>query len=143
MNAKELIKREIEKLGLNVEHESDDNVLFRYQISWVQAGNACNADVSAATMLLQGQITARDEKEMRICTQACNELNKSLLHVKLYLDSDLEVMIASEFFYKDENDFGEIMEKCLDMLIVAKRRFLLKYKELQEEDNLLSELENS
>jgi hypothetical protein len=52
-------------------------------------------------------------------------------------------MIASEFFYKDENDFGEIMEKCLDMLIVAKRRFLLKYKELQEEDNLLSELENS
>lgn len=138
---KEAIKFTLQEWGIPILKESDQSVLFRYQMSYVQANITSGDETSAVALALCGAYSASDEKDLTLALRACNHCNHHILHVKLYMDEDNDLVIASEFFYKETEDMEFLMQMGARSLISGKRRFLEKYHELQEEAALLSELE--
>ena len=141
MTTKELIKQVLEKWRFPVLQENDNCLVFRYQMSYIQANITCSEDSNSVALTLTGIFSADDEKEMLLGLRTCNDLNYNLLQVKLYIDSDADLIIASKFFYKTEDDMEYLLTMALQSVIVAKRRFAQKYNELEEEAKLISELE--
>ena len=126
MTTKEEIKQVLEKWGFPILQDNENSLVFRYQMSYVQANITGNDENNAIALTLSGIFSADDEKEMFLGLRTCNDLNCNLLQVKLYIDSDSDLIISAEFFHKAP---------------VAKKRFLQKYRELEEEAKLISELE--
>lgn len=141
MTTKELIKQVLEKWEFPVLQENDNCLVFRYQMSYIQANITGGEDANAVALTLTGIFSADDEKEMFLGLRTCNDLNYNLLQVKLYIDSDSDLIIASEFFYQTPEDMEYLLNMSLQSVIVAKRRFTQKYRELEEEAKLISELE--
>lgn len=141
MTTKELIKQVLEKWGFPVLQENDNCLVFRYQMSYIQANITGGEDANAVALTLTGVFSADDETEMFLGLRTCNDLNYNLLQVKLYIDSDSDLIIASEFFYHTPDDMEYLLNMSLQSVIVAKRRFTQKYRELEEEAKLISELE--
>lgn len=141
MTTKELIKQVLEKWKFPVLQENDNCLVFRYQMSYIQANITGGEDANAVALTLTGIFSADDEKEMFLGLRTCNDLNLNLLQVKLYIDSDADLIIASEFFYKTEDDMEYLLTMALQSVIVAKKRFTQKYSEFEEEAKLISELE--
>lgn len=141
MTTKELIKQVLEKWRFPVLQENDNSLVFRYQMSYIQANISCSEDSNSVALTLTGIFSADDENEMFLGLRTCNDLNYNLLQVKLYIDSDADLIIASEFFYKTEDDMEYLLTMALQSVIVAKRCFAQKYSELEEEAKLISELE--
>ncbi len=141
MTTKELIKQVLEKWGFPVLQENDNSLVFRYQMSYIQANITGGEEANAVALTLTGVFSADDEKEMFLGLRTCNDLNYNLLQVKLYIDSDSDLIIASEFFYQTPDDMEYLLNMSLQSVIVAKRRFTQKYRELEEEAKLISELE--
>lgn len=141
MTTKELIKQVLEKWRFPVLQENDNCLVFRYQMSYIQANITGSEDSDSVALTLTGIFSADDAKEMFIGLRTCNDLNYNLLQVKLYIDSDADLIIASEFFYKTEDDMEYLLTMALQSIIVAKKRFAQKYNELEEEAKLISELE--
>lgn len=141
MTTKALIKSVLEKWGFPVVNENECSIAFRYQMSYVQANVSDNDDSNAVALTLSGVFTADNEIETLMGLRTCNALNFELMQVKLYLDSDDELIIASEFFFKTEDDMEHLLKMALQSLIIGKVRFTRKYPEIEEEAKLLSELE--
>lgn len=141
MMTKELIKQVLDKWGFPIVRETDRCVVFRYQMSHIQANVSGDEDSNGVAMTLTGLFTADDDREMQLGLKACNDLNCRLLQVKLYIDSDADLIIASEFFYKDEDDIEFLLDLALQSMVVAKKRFAQKYAELEQEAALISEIE--
>ncbi len=139
MTTKELIKQVLEQWGFPVLEEREHSLLIRYQMNYIQINTMDGKDPSVAATL-SGIFTADNDNELRLGLKACNDLNWHLLQVKLYIDSDNDMIIASEFFYKTEGDMEDLLTLSLKSLITAKKQFVKKYKEYEEEDKLLSEL---
>lgn len=78
---------------------------------------------------------------MALGLRSCNELNCNLLHVKLYIDSDSDLIVSAEFFHKEPADLEYLLSMALRAIIVAKLRFIQRYGEIEEEAKLMSELE--
>ena len=142
MTTKELIKQVLEKWEFPVLQENDNCLVFRYQMNYIQANITGGEDTNAVALTLTGVFSADDEKEMFLGLRTCNDLNYNLLQVKLYIDSDSDLIIASEFFYQTPDDMEYLLNMSLQSVIVAKRRFTQKYRELEEEAKLISELEH-
>lgn len=141
MTTKEQIKQVLEKWGFPILQENDNSLVFRYQMSYVQANINGGEDSNAIALTLSGIFSADDEREMLLCLRTCNDINCNLLQVKLYIDSDSDLIIAAEFFHKTQEDLEYLLTMALQSVIVAKKRFLQKYRELEEEAKLISELE--
>ncbi len=140
---KELIKRVLEKWRFPVVVEGESGVLFRYQMSYVQVSHSQNENADAIIINLEGIFTADNEAEVLAALKTCNELTCNLLQVKLYLNSENKLVIASEFFYKNEEDLEDLLNIGLQSVILGKKRFLERYPEIEEEMKLISEIENS
>ena len=138
---KELVKRVLEKWKFPVIVESDKGILFRYQMSYIQAGLTGDENSDALMLSLEGVFTADNDSEMLAGLKTSNELTGDLLHVKLYMNSENRLIIASEFFYRDEEDMEYLLNMGLQTLVLAKKRFLQRYAEVEEETKLLAELE--
>ncbi len=141
MTTKEEIRQVLEKWGFPVLQENDNMLVFRYQMSYIQANITGNDENNAIALTLSGIFSADDEKEMFLGLRTCNDLNCNLLQVKLYIDSDSDLIISAEFFHKAPDDMEYLLTMALQSVIVAKKRFLQKYRELEEEAKLISELE--
>ncbi len=141
MTTKEQIKQVLEKWKFPVLQENDNSLVFRYQMSFVQANITGGDESNAIALTLSGIFSADNEKEMFLGLRACNDLNCNLLQVKLYIDSDSDLIIAAEFFLKTPEDMEYLLTVALQSVIVAKKRFLQRYRELEDEAKLLSELE--
>lgn len=141
MTTKEQIKKVLEKWGFPVLQENDNSLVFRYQMSYIQANITGGEDSNAIALTLSGIFSADDEREMLLGLHTCNDLNCNLLQVKLYIDSDSDLIIAAEFFHKTPEDLEYLLTMALQSVIVAKKRFLQKYRELEQEAKLISELE--
>lgn len=140
MTSKELIKQVLGKWRFPVLREEEKSLVFRYQMSYIQANSSGGENTQAITLTLSGIFHADDDREMLLGLKTCNDLNLNLLQVKLYIDSDGDLIIASEFFYKTEEDMEYLLDMSLQSMIVGKRRFVQKYAELEEEAKLMSEL---
>lgn len=141
MTTKEQIKQVLEKWGFPILQENDNSLVFRYQMSYVQANITGGDDTNAIALTLSGIFSADNEEEMILGLRTCNDLNCNLLQVKLYIDSDSDLIIAAEFFLKTTQDVEYLLTMALQSVIVAKKRFLQRYRELEDEAKLLSELE--
>lgn len=141
MTTKELLKQVLEKWGFPILQENDNSLVFRYQMSYVQANITGGDDTNAIAMTLSGIFSADNEQEMMLGLRTCNDLNYNLLQVKLYIDSDSDLIIAAEFFLKTPDDMEYLLTVALQSVIVAKKRFLQRYREIEEEAKLISELE--
>lgn len=142
MTTKEQFKQVLDKWGFPVLQETESSMVFRYQMNYVQLNITSGEESYGVTLTLSGLFTADSAGEMSLALRTCNELNYRLLQVKLYIDSDSDLIIASEYFtnQKEEKEFH--LELALQSVIAAKKQFLQKYKELEEEANLASELDN-
>lgn len=141
MTTKEQIKQVLEKWGFPILQENDNSLVFRYQMSYVQANIIDGDDANAIALTLSGIFSADNEEEMMLGLRTCNDLNCNLLQVKLYIDSDSDLIIAAEFFLKTPEDVECLLRVALQSVIVAKKRFLQRYSEIEEEAKLISELE--
>ena len=141
MTTKEQIKQVLEKWGFPILQENDNSLVFRYQMSYVQAYITGGDESNAIALTLSGIFSADNEKEMMLGLRTCNDLNCNLLQVKLYIDTDSDLIIAAEFFLKTPEDMEYLLTVALQSVIVAKKRFLQRYRELEDEAKLLSELE--
>ena len=141
MTTKEQIKQVLEKWGFPILQENDNSLVFRYQMSYVQANITGGDDTNAIALTLSGILSADNEEEMMLGLRTCNDLNCNLLQVKLYIDSDSDLIIAAEFFLKTPEDVEYLLMVALQSVIEAKKRFLQRYREIEEEAKLISELE--
>lgn len=141
MTTKEQIKQVLEKWGFPILQENDNSLVFRYQMSYVQANITGGEDTNAIALTLSGIFSADNEEEMMLGLRTCNDLNCNLLQVKLYIDSDSDLIIAAEFFIKTPEDVEYLLTVALQSVIVAKKRFLQRYREIEDEAKLISELE--
>ena len=141
MTTKEQIKQVLEKWGFPILQENDNSLVFRYQMSYVQANITGGDDTNAIALTLSGIFSADNEEEMMLGLRTCNDLNCNLLQVKLYIDSDSDLIIAAEFFHKTPEDVEYLLMVALQSVIEAKKRFLQRYREIEEEAKLISELE--
>ena len=141
MTTKEQIKQVLEKWGFPILQENDNSLVFRYQMSYVQANITGGDESNAIALTLSGIFSADNEKEMMLGLRTCNDLNCNLLQVKLYIDTDSDLIIAAEFFLMTPEDMEYLLTVALQSVIVAKKRFLQRYRELEDEAKLLSELE--
>ena len=141
MTTKEQIKQVLKKWGFPILQENDNSLVFRYQMSYVQANITGGDDTNAIALTLSGIFSADNEEEMILGLRTCNDINCNLLQVKLYIDSDSDLIIAAEFFIKTPQDVEYLLTVALQSVIVAKKRFLQRYREIEEEAKLLSELE--
>ena len=141
MTTKEQIKQVLAKWGFPILQENDNSLVFRYQMSYVQANITGGDDTNAIALTLSGIFSADNEEEMILGLRTCNDLNCNLLQVKLYIDSDSDLIIAAEFFIKTPQDVEYLLTVALQSVIVAKKRFLQRYREIEDEAKLISELE--
>lgn len=141
MTTKEQIKQVLEKWGFPILQENDNSLVFRYQMNYVQANITGGDDTNGIALTLSGIFSADNEEEMMLGLRTCNDLNCNLLQVKLYIDSDSDLIIAAEFFLKTPENVEYLLTMALQSVIVAKKRFLQRYREIEEEAKLISELE--
>lgn len=142
MTTKEQIRQVLEKWRFPILKENDNSLVFRYQMSYVQANITGDDDNNAIALTLSGIFSADNEEEMMLGLRTCNDLNFNLIQAKLYIDSDSDLIIAAEFFYKTPEDLEYLLTTALQSVIVAKKRFLQRYSEIEDEAKLLSELED-
>lgn len=141
MMSKEIVKQTLDKWKFPVLQEGDNAIVIRYQMNYVQIGSLQD-DSHAIAVTLTGIFTADDEREARLALKACNELNYRMMQVKLYLDEDNDLVLASEFFYKEDEDVEYLLNFALQAVVTAKKRFIQQYEAVVDEDKLLQELSN-
>lgn len=139
MTSKDIVKQTLEKWKFPVLQEAENAIVIRYQMNYVQIGSL-QEDSHAIAVTLTGIFTADDEREARLSLKACNELNYRMMQVKLYLDEDNDLVIASEFFYKDDEDVEFLLNFALQAVVTAKKRFIQQYEAVVDEDKLIQEL---
>lgn len=139
MTSKEIVKQTLEKWNFPVLQEGENAIVIRYQMNYVQIGSL-QEDSHAIAVTLTGVFTADDEREARLSLKECNELNYRMMQVKLYLDEDNDLVIASEFFYKDDEDVEFLLNLALQAVVTAKKRFIQQYEAVVDEDKLIQEL---
>ena len=140
MTTKEQIIEILEQWGFPVLKETESSVVFRYQMNFMQANVSGDDGSDIIAITLCGLFTAENEHEMTLGLRTCNDLNCNLLHVKLYIDSDFDLVIASEYFHKSPEDMEYLFLMALKSLIVAKKRFFDRYKELEAEDESIPKI---
>lgn len=139
MTSKEIVKKTLEKWKFPVLEEAENAIVIRYQMNYVQIGSLQD-DSHAIAVTLTGLFTADDEREARLALKAANELNYRLMQVKLYLDEDEDLVIASEFFFKNDEDVEFLLNFALQAVVTAKKKFIQQYEAVVDEDKLIQEL---
>lgn len=142
MKTKEEIKEILEKWGFPLLQETENSVLFRFQMNYIQTNITGDDDNAGIAVTLAGIFSAENEKDMNVGLRTCNDLNHNLMQVKLYIDGDSDLIIASEYFHQPGADMELQLTMALNMVVSAKKKFLQRYKQIEEEMNLISELES-
>lgn len=142
MKTKEAIKEILEKWGFPLLQETENSIIFRYQMNYIQTNITGNDENAGIAVTLAGIFSAENEKETVTGLRTCNDLNYNLMQVKLYIDSDSDLIIASEYYPQPGVDMELQLTMALNMVVSAKKKFLQRYRQIEEEMNLISELEN-
>lgn len=137
---KNAIKEVLEKWNFPVISEKEQSILFRYQLNYIHANEAGSESSPAVALVLTGFFHADNEREKSLSLQACNELNYTMLQTKLYIDSDGDLVVSGEFFWHPGDDMEYQLDKNLEGMVVAKRRFMIEYEKLEAEAKHLSDL---
>ena len=141
MTSKEIVKQILANWKFPVLQEGENSMVIRYQMNYVQIASLQEGS-NAIAVTLNGIFTADDEREERLALKAANEINYRLMQVKIYLDDDNDLAIASEFFYKSDDDVEFLLNYALQAVVTAKKKFIQQYEAVVDEDKLIQELNN-
>lgn len=139
MTSKELVKQALESWRFPVLEENESTIVIRYQMNYVHIA-ALNEESNGIAVLLTNIFSVEDQQEELLGLKTCNELNYRMMQAKFYIDSDNDLVISSEFFYKTEDDVEALLKMSLLAVVTGKKRFVSKYKEIEAEYKLLQEL---
>lgn len=142
MKTKELVKQVLEKWGFAILKEINKKLVFRYQMNAITMSVIDVGENNVVALFLSGVFSADNDDEYSRAIRVCNDLNNHMILAKLFIDSESDLTIATEFFYKTEDDMEFLLTMGLRALIAGKIHFLKKYDEQEDEDKLISELEN-
>ena len=140
---KDLIKQVLKKWRFPVIRENETGVLFRYQMSYIEAKEYEDEESYAISLILKGAFHAENEIEEAAALKTCNRLSRDIFHTKLYLDKENKLEAASEFFYRPEDDMEYLLKMGLKTLILGKKRFLEEYRAIEVGTSFLTNLEIS
>ena len=118
---KELIKQVLKKWRFPVIRENEAGVLFRYQMSYIEAKGYGDEESDAISLILKGSFSAENEIEEAVALKTCNKLSREILHIKLYLDKENKLEVASEFLCRPEDDMEYFLNMGLEALILGKK----------------------
>ncbi|MGN0237994.1 MAG: YbjN domain-containing protein [Lepagella sp.] len=138
---KDLFKHVLEKWEFPIIDESEGRMMFRYQMSYVVINVNEGGVNNAVSVRLPNFLTADDDKEMSLALRTCNDLNYNLYQVKCYVEPSANITLSTEFFCSDDENLEEVLTMILQNIILAKKFFIRRYHELEEEAQLLSEIE--
>ena len=142
MTSKELVKQALDKWRFPILDEGENTIVIRYQMNYVSVGSLMD-EMTSMAVNMRGLFNVENEEEWRYVMKTCNELNFQLMMVKLFVDTDDELVIGAEFFYKTEEDVEYLLNMALQSIMTAKKKFIHHYKAIVEEDKLLQELDES
>lgn len=125
--------------GFPLIEETERSLVFKFQMNIVQVSGQDN-DIPSVTATLSGIFSADNDREMEMGLKACNHVNYNLLQVKAYIDSDNDLILSAEYFCKTDSDLEDLLHLALRSIVTGKRRFIDKYKEIEAEYELMSEL---
>lgn len=131
MNTKKLIKRTLENWEIPILKETESYLVFSFKRSNIVAKQVGDQDGNTIVLFIPGIFKVPDSRNMFLALHVCNELNRDLLQVKTYIDSDDDVIISSEFFYNNDEDIEFLLKAALVGLIIAKGQFADKFSELR------------
>ena len=140
---KELVKQVLKKWKFPIIRENQTGVLFRYQMGYIEAKGYEDEGSYAISLILKGAFRAENEIEEAAALKTCNRLSRDLFHIKLYLDIENNLEVASEFFYRPGDDMEYLMNMGLKTLVLGKKRFLEEYRAIKVGTNFLTNLELS
>ena len=127
--------------GFPVLEENGNSVVFRYQLSHVQATLNVREDVWTAYVLSLTTHHADNAYERELALKTCNAVTSSMLVGKAVIDDEDDVIITTEFYFEGD-DFETILERNLETLVMTKSRFHNMLKENREVDDILSQLQS-
>lgn len=133
MNTKQLIKQTLEKWEIPILKETDSYLVFPFKGSNIVAQQSGEQEENTIVLFIPGVFRAHDSRNMFLALHVCNELNRDLLQVKTYIDTDDDVIISSEFFYHADEDLEFLLKAALLSLVIAKEQFVNKFNELRKE----------
>lgn len=133
MNTKQLIKQTLEKWEIPILKETDSYLVFSFKGSNIVAQQSGEQEENTIVLFIPGVFRAHDSRNMFLALHVCNELNRDLLQVKTYIDTDDDVIISSEFFYHADEDLEFLLKAALLSLVIAKEQFVNKFNELRKE----------
>ncbi|MCX4264617.1 MAG: hypothetical protein OSJ37_07905 [Muribaculaceae bacterium] len=139
MKNKEFVLETLRKWKFPVMAEEDNWLVFRYQLNVIRIWFQCGENGGVAVSL-GGLFTADNEKEVAMAYKVCNALSAKIMQVKLYLDDDFELVIASEFYFRTREELEYFLDISCRGLINAKKQFLAAYGEAEENQMLIDEL---
>lgn len=140
MTTKDSIKAVLNKWGFPILREEECCVVFRFQMCYVQANIPSEGDSLSVGLTLAGFFHASTQKEREMAVRVCNDLNFRLFHAKAFVDTDDDAIITSEYFYLTSEDMEYLMHSALHAIVDARKNFIEKYREVQEEARFLSEI---
>lgn len=131
MNTKKLIKRTLENWKIPILKETESYLVFSFKRSNIVAKQVGDQDGNTIVLFIPGIFKVPDSRNMFLALHVCNELNRDLLQVKTYIDTDDDVIISSEFFYNADDDLEFLLKAALLSLVIAKDQFADKFNELK------------
>lgn len=140
MRCKETVRETLEEWKFPILHEEDNAVVIRYQMNYIQI-TAIEDDVNGVAVTLTGIFTAENDREEILALKACNELNHRMMLSKVYLDEELDVVVAAEFYFRGEDDIDCLLDNALKAVVLAKTQFINKYEALVDRDTPLGQPE--
>ena len=126
MDTLELIEDTVLGFGFSIIEEDDEHVEFRFQLNkiyaWKDAG-----DEHFVSFVLLNFADVSEDNYLEVL-QRCDQLNREMKQVKLYVMDKSNLMASSEFYYRSEEDFAYFAKMALDGLVSAKKR----YREMEQ-----------
>lgn len=140
MSAKSKVLEILSSWGFPVIEESESSVVLRFQMNYVSIGSMRD-DSNFVSVTLSGIFHADNDEETFLALRGANDLAYRQMIVKAYLDSDLDLVIAVEFFYPEEEHLEGLLEMALKAVVHGKKTFLDTYRSLEAQQKLLREAE--
>lgn len=141
MTSKEIMKQVLEKWQFPILEETETAILFRYKLHYVQVGSL-DEEVHSVAVTLSRFFHADDEREERIALSVCNDLNYRMMAIKMYVTESKDLVVSSEFYYKDEYDAEYLLDMSLQSVMYGKKTFIKHYLAAEEEEKLFEELDS-
>lgn len=132
MTTKEHVKQVLQKWGMPIVEETDNGVVIRYQMNYIQLYSTDTGECNSLAVSLASSVSTDSYEDLLLALRVCNELNNSIFLIKLYLDEDADLVVSSEFYFDSTDQLDMMLKKLLPSSVMAKKMFTQRNKEYRQ-----------